>query len=238
MPWIDSLTVRNDEQVLQAALIQYKDILEGITGKRKITDRKKLFNTEIVKRYFNKDNKSELMNLHKRFQELMPDNEYEKWFLEESLRLPIYMNFILEVVNQTMNYPKEFNQFKLFCKDCAFSIDEIDNWADFVSKEQMDFGLEWQSPDPDVKMFFMFRNAGNTSACCGYKHTKPITNEDFIYINKGTAIFTENIVLEPLEYVNKQLLQIWEYKENLANIVATNVFLKRLNGMKGKWITK
>lgn len=242
LEWLNSLQTRDDEEVLRAAIIQYKDVLEGLLGKRVFFDEKKWITQKTLDYFFGKNEPLDLQSLMNILKECKNDKkEFENVFLEISLPLVIYTQFILDVRKRILASDDiqkrngveitNYDDFKLFCAEESYENEK--DWIEAVKTEQKEFGIRWQSPNPDVTMYFMFANAWRTSAWTGYEFKKPILHEHYYLYTPKTD--RGNFTIKSDKFINDHLLQISPFNGDLVKTVAENYFIKPIKAMKGKW---
>ena len=170
------------------------------------------------------------------------DFEDKNILVEAALPMVIYLKFVLDVRNRLLNSEDiqkrnhlgqslDNNDFKLFCYDRYFESEK--EWIECVMNIQKDFGIAWQSPNPDVERYFMFADAGHSSAFNGYIFKKTIPQRIFYEpYNKKTdkGKRTE----EPVKFVNDALLGNW-YSEKTLTAIVENNFIKLIKKMNNKW---
>ena len=247
LEWIKSLKTRTDEEVLNAALIQYRDVLEGLLGKRKQFNREKIVKEKMISYFFDEQINHDintLTQLYKQLPETQEENELWQIIKKNAFPLVIYIQFILNLKQRLLNSEdlqkkngieiSDFSHFKLFCTEQSYEDNSL--WLNAVKQEQKEFGIEWQSPIQGIKCFFMFANEGKRSACSGYSLKLSISKEQRkllpgYKIKNDKGIRTENF---DGYYINYQLLGIYEYNQSLIDIVLENCFLKTIKNMKLK----
>ncbi|MCR5496023.1 MAG: hypothetical protein K6F15_10350 [Treponema sp.] len=156
--------------------------------------------------------------------------------VEAALPMVIYIKFVLDEKNRLFNSEDiqkrnllEHN-FNLFCCNTYFESEK--EWLECVMHKQKDFGISWQSPNPDVKRYFMFADAGHSSAFNGYFFKNEVPHKSFKYYNPKTD--KGNRTVEPVKFVNDALLKN-DYSDKILNAIVENNFIKLIKEMDNKW---
>ena len=246
--WIKYLKTRENEDVLRSALIQYRDVLEGLTEKGAAFVEAKFITENVMTYFFEHSEMLEVASLSNFLKAYDPPFNKKEVTNEKrivanySLPLVIYAQFILELKKKIFYsvYLQERygitispDDFKLFCGESSFT-DEKD-WINAVKHEQEFFGIDWQSPNQYVKRYFMFANGGGKgSAVTGYKFSKPVPHEHYVgKVQYDTPTMTYE---KPLNFVNGYLLSSFEeYRASLADNIAEIAFIEVIKDMEGKW---
>lgn len=241
--WLQSLQTRDDEIVLRAALTQYKDVLEGLTKKRVTFDKKKILTGKFIDYFFSNSSSydySSLMYLLKDFR-TSSDFPDKRLLVEETLPIIIYIKFLIALMKKLLHSediqikneletPLKGEDFNFFCGNSFY--DSENEWLLEVKKQQKEFGIIWRSPNPDVMIYFMFANAGRTSAYKGYKFLKPAKHDNFI----GNPQYSNDyMTYEKMDFINKKLLLVYDEDKNLLEKTAENFFIKQIKAMNDKW---
>lgn len=242
--WISTLKTREDEHVLRAALIQYKDVLEGLIKRRTTIDRKSTITKKLIKYFYNQPEKLELASMLKLLVECRNSKDFndKRILVEVALPLVIYIKFVLDVKNRLCNsedlqkkhsLEQKLNNgdFKLFCCNTYFESEK--EWIENVMNTQKDFGISWQSPNPDVERYFMFANAGHSSGFNGYIFKKVIPQRKF-YDSYNEKTDKGKRTEEPVKFVNDALLGNY-YSEKTLTAIVENNFIKLIKKMNNKW---
>lgn len=242
--WISTLKTREDEHVLRAALIQYKDVLEGLIKRRTTIDRKSTITKKLIEYFYNQPEKLELASMLKLLVECRNSKDFndKRILVEVALPMVIYIKFVLDVKNRLCNSDElqkkhsleqklNNSDFKLFCCNTYFESEK--EWIENVMSTQKDFGISWQSPNPDVERYFMFANAGPSSAFNGYIFKKSIPQRIF-YEPYNEKTDKGRRTEEPVKFVNDTLLKNC-YSEKILMAIVENNFIKLIKNMNNKW---
>lgn len=209
--WLNGLLPKEGETVLQAAIEQYKDIINALTNQREeVFNMNQEIAKEIVETYGNltrQELKDKLISVHE--------------FLS-NIHLLIYIRFFTDV------YGMAPDKLKLFCDDKK-DYKNINDWRKDVIKSQKQFGVSY-SKNGITKDLFVPNRANSKSvifACnVGIENIKscgnPIDNLEENNLGKYTS------AVEPTEWFTNALFakDDWEQKNNdeLANHVVKHWF--------------
>lgn len=141
LAWLERLETREDEKELQAGIIQYIDVVKGITNQRQ-----EIFNMnqEIAKELFEK------------YGNLNRDQLKEKlravYDFQNNINLVLFMNFFEDVY-------KEANGKLLLLCNGKDDYKNIDDWEKDVLNFQDHFGVRFIEAETDIKKDLFIRNS-------------------------------------------------------------------------------
>ena len=133
--WLEKLTTRNSEKELNAGLIQYMDVIRGITNQRE-----EVFNM----------NQEISMELYNEYGKLSREQLREKMLavhaFESNINLVLFINFFEDM------YREANGKLALLCNGHADYI-SLDDWKKDVLKTQNHFGVRYSDSGIDKDLF-------------------------------------------------------------------------------------
>ena len=141
LAWLERLETREDEKELQAGIIQYIDVVKGITNQRQ-----EIFNMnqEIAKELFEKYGN---LNRDQLKEKLRAVYDFQK-----NINLVLFMNFFEDVY-------KEANGKLLLLCNGKDDYKNIDDWEKDVLNFQDHFGVRFIEAETDIKKDLFIRNS-------------------------------------------------------------------------------
>lgn len=140
--WLEGLKTRNEEKVLNAGLIQYIDVIKGITNQREEVFN---MNQELSKELFN-----EYGNLTR---EQLREKMLAVHSFENNIKLVLFINFFGDI------YKEANGKILLLCNGRA-DYKNLDEWKTDVLKLQNRFGVRFTGEGIDKDLFVSDLNAG------------------------------------------------------------------------------
>ena len=133
LEWLQKLETKLYETELKSALIQYIDVLNGLTGTRKeIYNMEQEIISELLIEY---KKKSSARENRKKLSEILMN--VHAW--QENIKTVVYLNFFEDVYEQL--FMKNKNNVKLICKGKTYS--DISEWEKNVIKDSAKYGIKY-----------------------------------------------------------------------------------------------
>lgn len=199
LKWLGTLTFKDNEEILQAGIIQYIDVVKAITNQRKETFSMK---QEIAKELFNEYGSFSREQLRENLSVL-----YE---FQNNINLVLFINFFEDI------YKEANGKILLLCnnKDDYKSLDE---WKNDVIKTQEKFGVRYYCNNLTKDLFV--RDLKSNKFVFGCKEAelenceKPISYEGYVSADEPTSWFTNALLALPG----------WDWEKKCKKKLATHV---------------
>lgn len=144
LDWLSSLCTRPEEQPLFGAIVQYIDVVKGLTNQRKEILN---MNEEISKGLFEEYGKSSRAELCEKLEMIHT--------FESNIALTLFINFFTDVYNESNE--KAAGKVHLFC-DGKFNYADFDDWKNDVVKNPKNFGVRYDDEKRNQKADIFVRD--------------------------------------------------------------------------------
>lgn len=144
LSWLSQLGTRPDERELFGAVVQYIDVVKGLTNQRKEILN---MNEEISKELFEEYGKSRRAELREKLEMIHA--------FENNIALTLFINFFIDVYNEANE--KASGKVHLFC-DGKFDYVNIDDWEKDVVKNPKNFGVRYDDEKRNQKADIFVRD--------------------------------------------------------------------------------
>ena len=199
--WLGQLEFKKDEDVLKAGIVQYIDVVQAITNKRKEVFK---MNEEIANELF--------YEYGKLSREELKEKLHLMYTFQNNINLSLFINFFKDI------YAEGNGKIKLLCSSkCDY--ESIEAWEKDVIKIRKNFGVRYSFDNHEKDLFVSDLNSNRFIYASN-------TDEDVFGCGKEIDGFDYEYVAEPTSWFLNAIFDTnnWEKKINLSTHVVQNWF--------------